>query len=47
MYLPLVAPVAQAQSVSTNEDTALPITLVATDAENNPLTYSIVAQPAR
>ena len=41
-----VAPVAQAQSVSTNEDTALPITLAGTDADNNPLTYSIVTQPA-
>jgi autotransporter-associated beta strand protein len=41
-----VAPVAQSQSVSTDEDRGLPITLVATDADNNPLTYSIVNQPA-
>jgi VCBS repeat-containing protein len=40
------APVANVQSVSTNEDTAKAITLVATDVENNPLTWAIVAQPA-
>ena len=39
-------PVANSQSVTTNEDTALPITLTATDADNgpNPLTYT-VTQP--
>ena len=42
-----VAPVAQSQAVTTNEDTALPITLVATDADNNPLSYSIVTQPTK
>ena len=42
-----VAPVAQAQSISTDEDTAKPITLVGTDADNNPLTYTIVAQPTK
>jgi VCBS repeat-containing protein len=43
--LPNTAPVAQAQSVTTAEDTAKEITLTATDAENNPLTYAIVATP--
>ena len=40
------APVAQDQSVTTPEETAKAITLVATDIENDPLTYAIVAQPA-
>jgi hypothetical protein len=40
------APVANAQSLSTLEDTALPVTLTATDAENDTLTYSVVASPA-
>jgi large repetitive protein len=40
------APVAQDQSVATNQDTPKAITLVATDADNDPLTYSIVAAPA-
>ena len=40
------APVALAQSVSTPEDTAKAITLVATDANGDPLNYTIVAQPA-
>jgi len=39
------APVAQAQSVITPEETALDVTLVATDTENDPLTYAIVDQP--
>ena len=39
------APVANDQTVSTNEDTAVPITLTATDADLNPLTYSIVTSP--
>jgi len=38
----LAAPVAQDQSVATNEDTALGIILVAADADNDSLTYSIV-----
>jgi len=38
-------PVANAQSVATNEDTAVSITLTATDAENDSLTYSIVTSP--
>ncbi len=39
-------PVAQNQSVSTPEDTAIAITLVATDVDGQPLTYAIVTQPA-
>ena len=39
------SPVAASQSPSTNEDTALPVTLVATDVECDPLTYSIVTEP--
>lgn len=42
---PNTAPVAQAQSVTNAEDTAKAITLTATDAESNPLTYAIVASP--
>ena len=40
------APVAQDQAVTTDQDTPVAITLVATDADNDPLTYSIVTQPA-
>src|SRR5690606_17939714 len=40
------APVAQSQSVTTPEETAKDITLVATDIENDSLTYEIVAQLA-
>ncbi|MFN8469350.1 MAG: Ig-like domain-containing protein [Caldilineaceae bacterium] len=40
------APVADNQTVSTQEDTALNITLTGSDVEGNPLTYSIVTQPA-
>ena len=40
------APVATAQSVSTAEDTAKAITLAATDADSNPLTYAIASNPA-
>ncbi len=43
---PNTAPVAQAQSVTNIEDTAKAITLTATDAESNPLTYAIAASPA-
>ena len=39
------APVADNQSVSTNEDTDKGITLTATDAENDPLTFSVVDTP--
>jgi hypothetical protein len=38
-------PVAQSQSVTTDEGVAKAITLVATDVDNDPLTYAIVAQP--
>ena len=40
------APVAVDQSVSTNEDTAKSITLTATDADNDALTYTVLSQPA-
>jgi len=40
------APVANNQSVSTDEDIAKNITLTASDADNDPLTYSIVASPS-
>ena len=43
---PNSAPVASAQSVGTAENTAKPITLIATDAEGNPFTYAILTQPA-
>ena len=39
------APVANAQSVTTNEDTAKTITLSGSDVDGNPLTYSVVTQP--
>ena len=39
------APVATNQSLTTPEDTALPITLSATDVDNGSLTYAITAQP--
>lgn len=38
-------PVAAAVSVSTNEDTSVEVTLNATDADNDTLTYVIVTQP--
>jgi ABC-type oligopeptide transport system substrate-binding subunit len=40
------APAAEAQAVSMNEDAAKPITLRATDANSDPLSYSIVTGPA-
>jgi len=40
------APVASDQSVTVNKDTAKSITLSASDANGDPLTYSIVAQPS-
>jgi len=40
-------PVANAQSLAAIAGTASPITLTATDADNDSLTYSVVAQPAR
>ncbi|PPD57305.1 tandem-95 repeat protein [Dehalogenimonas etheniformans] len=41
-----VAPVATDVTTSTNEDTAKAITLTATDADGNPLTFSIVGNPS-
>jgi hypothetical protein len=38
-------PVAQDQVVSTPQDTPLPITLVATDADDDPLTYEVTSPP--
>ena len=38
-------PVANAQNVSTNEDSNVAITLTGSDIENNDLTYVVVAQP--
>ncbi len=40
------APVAQNGAIATNEDTAAPVALAATDADGNPLSFSIVAGPA-
>lgn len=40
-----VAPVASNQTVSTNEDTAATVTMVATDANTDAVTYSIVSGP--
>ena len=39
------APVANAQSTSTNEDAPVSLILVATDVDLNSLTYSVVSQP--
>ncbi len=39
-------PVAQDQSVTTDQDTVKPVTLVATDQDGDALTYQIAAQPA-
>jgi len=39
------SPVAASQSPSTDEDTALPLTLAATDADGDALTYSVVTTP--
>ena len=40
------APVALAQGVSTDEDVAAAITLAGTDIDGDPLTYTVVSQPA-
>ena len=40
------APVAQAKSVTTAEDIALPITLGGTDVDGNPLTLTLLGSPA-
>lgn len=39
-------PVANSQSVTTQEDTSRAITLTATDAESNPLTYNVTGGPS-
>src|SRR5581483_6870662 len=39
-------PVANSQSLSVHSFGALPVTLTATDADNDPLTYTIVSPPA-
>ena len=40
------APVANAQAVTTPQDTAKAITLTGSDADGNPLTYSVATQPS-
>ncbi len=40
------APIANAQSLSTPEDTAQPITLTGSDVDTNALTYSVVSGPS-
>jgi hypothetical protein len=40
-----IAPVAQSQTVTTAEDTAIAITLIATDVEGDPLTYGLITNP--
>ena len=40
------APVAESQSVSTNEDASVAITLSGSDADSDALTFSVVTQPA-
>jgi carboxypeptidase T len=40
------APVANPQSVTTQQDTAVAITLTGSDADGDPLTYSVATQPA-
>jgi subtilisin family serine protease len=42
---PQRAPVAENQSIATNEDVTRPVTLAATDADGDPLTYSVVSGP--
>ena len=44
--VPNTAPIAIAQSLTMNENTSLDIILSATDADDDPLTYSIVTTPA-
>ena len=43
---PNTAPVASGQTVSTNQDTAVSITLQASDADNDPLSFAIASGPA-
>jgi VCBS repeat-containing protein len=39
-------PVADAQSLATDEDTALPVPLTGTDVENDPLTFTVLTPPS-
>jgi hypothetical protein len=39
--------VALTQTVTAHEDTAMPITLTGTDADANPLTYTVLTQPSK
>lgn len=39
------APLAQSQLLTTSEESAVALTLVASDAENDPLTYTVVTSP--
>ncbi len=41
------APTATGQTLATSEDTPLSVTLAGSDIDGNPLTYTIVTQPAR
>jgi len=44
--VPNTPPLANDQTITTAQDTAKSITLTASDADNNPLTYSVVSNPA-
>jgi hypothetical protein len=44
---PNTPPVADPQSLTTAEETALPITLTGSDLDENPLTFRVVTQPTR
>ncbi|MEZ6112424.1 MAG: Ig-like domain-containing protein [Pirellulaceae bacterium] len=39
-------PVANDQTINTNEDTAAGVTLTGTDADSDPLSFTVIAQPA-
>lgn len=39
------APITSSSSVTTNEETPVPITLDATDVDNDPLTFAVISQP--
>ena len=41
------APVADAQSTTTDEDTVLALTLSGSDVDNHPLTYTVLTQPTK